>query len=296
MAMLSDLKPNAKQLVYDLVTQAGVETSDWANFDGDHPTTNPKYCYDWAFWDDSKRVVVICLWFSQMREENGSVYQVQNLRTLASKSGHKDPSIAVRAKRARRVDMAFQLASNRNLPVRVIVVDGTRRGEEGADTSDVERRMLDPESWHVAAYDDDGNCRLVRGLRTASAETFTPAEINALGSFFEGAKVEVKAQIRERSQLLRDLARDHFAAQSADGRLHCAACDWTPPLKLELNSPIVEIHHGIGISTYPTDGKALTFAEAIIHLTPLCPNCHRVLHAKPGGGTFTLAELQKARI
>ena len=32
--------------------------------------------------------------------------------------------------------------------------------------------------------------------------------------------------------------------------------------------------------------------EAINNLMPLCPNCHRIAHAKPGGGVFSLAELQ----
>ncbi len=148
--------------------------------------------------------------------------------------------------------------------------------------------------WFVAAYDDDGNCRLQRGPWPAPAETFTPAEITAADTFAEGAKVEITAQIRERSQLLRGLARSHFAAQSPDRRLHCAACDWAPPASLELSGPIVEIHHGISISTYPVDGKAITFEVAIKHLTPLCPNCHRVLHAKPGGGSFTLEEIRKS--
>jgi predicted HNH restriction endonuclease len=34
---------------------------------------------------------------------------------------------------------------------------------------------------------------------------------------------------------------------------------------------IVKIHYG----------RDLTFEEAIQHLTPLCPNCHRIAHAKP---------------
>jgi len=53
----ANLKPSSKQLVYDLVTQAGIDTSDWADFKGDHPSTNPKFCYEWAFWDASKATV-----------------------------------------------------------------------------------------------------------------------------------------------------------------------------------------------------------------------------------------------
>src|SRR5690606_38126674 len=124
-------------------------------------------------------------------------------------------------------------------------------------------------------------------------EKFTSTEIIAASTFVEGAKVEITAQVRERSLRLRDLARAHLAAQSADGRLHCAACDCAPPLGLERSSPIVEIHHGIGISGYPEGGKEVTFEEAVKHLTPLCPNCHRILHAKPGRGTFTFEDLRQ---
>ena len=289
--MLADLKPQSKELVYDLVTQAGLDTSDWDNYRRpESPASNPRYCYNWSF-EGSDRVVV-CLWFEEMKHEGEVVFQTLNYRDIAASRRHWN---ATQRKRAGSMDHAIQLAKNNRLPIRVIVVDGSRRNDADDESrSHVERRLLDPEPWHVAAYDDGGNCRLQRGPWPAPAETFTPAEITAAGSFAEGAKVEITAQIRERSQRLRDLARAHFAAQSADGRLHCAACDWSPPLKLEITSPIVEIHHGVGISTYPTDGKALTFEVAIKALTPLCPNCHRILHAKPGGGSFTLEEIRKS--
>ena len=166
---LVDLKPQSRQLVYDLVTRAGVDTSDWSNFKGEHPSSNPKYCYDWAFWDDSKSVVVLCLWYSQMKESGGAIYQDLNYRSLASLSTHRDPSVGVRAKRASRMDQALFMAAKRKLPVRVIVVDGPRRGEAGADFSEVERRMLDPVEWRVASYDaDTGDCRLERGDQPAT--------------------------------------------------------------------------------------------------------------------------------
>lgn len=136
-----------------------------------------------------------------------------------------------------------------------------------------------------------GDCRLQRGPWPSPPEEFTPDEILAAGTFDEGATKEFIARVRERSARLRDLARAHFAARSADGRLHCSICDWSPPTALALTSPIVEIHHGVGISSYPREGKALPFEEAVKQLAPLCPNCHRVLHAKAGGGSFSVAEL-----
>jgi predicted HNH restriction endonuclease len=127
-------------------------------------------------------------------------------------------------------------------------------------------------------------------------EFFSRQEVTLAGTFSEGAQSEATAKIRERSIYLRDLAREHFAKQSSDGRLRCSVCNWAPPTALKLSGPVVEIHHGLGISEYPKDGRALTFGEAIQHLTPLCPNCHRVVHAKPGGGVIALDELRSAML
>ena len=291
--MLTELKPLSKQLVYDLVTQAGIGTMDWANYRRSKaPASNPKYCYNWSFEGPDR--VVVCLWFEEMRLEEGVVFQTLNYREIAASRRHWN---ATQRKRAAGMDHAIQLARNKRLPIRVIVVDGSRRNDADDESrSYVERRLLDLETWHVANYDDDGNCRLQRSPWPAPVETFTSTEITAVGSFAEGAKVEIIGQCRERSRRLRDLARAHFAAQSTDRRLHCAACDWAPPTILELSSPIVEIHHGVGINSYPDDGKALSFEDAIKFLTPLCPNCHRVIHAKRGGGSFTLDVLRRGII
>jgi hypothetical protein len=49
MTALSDLKPTQKFLVMNLLADAGFDVSDWANYDGEHPASNPKYCYNWSF-------------------------------------------------------------------------------------------------------------------------------------------------------------------------------------------------------------------------------------------------------
>ena len=282
---LSELKPTERGLVYNLVTQAGVDTSDWSNYRRpDQPATNPKYCYEWSFLAQDR--IVLCLWFRHMQEDETGVFQIQNFRQSVLEN--RDWSTAQK-ERAWRMDRAFVSALRARLLVRVIIVDGPPEQEVG----DVERRILDPEPWHIASYDrETGECRIQRGPWPQPPERYTPAEISFAATFPEGAQAQVTEQARERSMRLRELARAHFAARSPDGRLRCAACDWAPPAHLDLNGPIVEIHHGVGISTYPKEGMALTFEEAIIHLTPLCPNCHRLIHSKRGGGSFTLYELR----
>lgn len=286
--MITDLKPAKRQRIYDLVREAGVDVSDWANYQRpESPETNPKYCYNWSFLGSDR--VVLCLWHRDMDTDDGSIYQKLNCREIAA-AKHQWSSI--QCKRAADMDHAIQLARNRRLPIRVIVVDGLIRYDTNEESrGHVERRLLDPEPWHVAVYDNDGNCRLQRGPWPPLPEPFTADEIWDVGTLTEGAVGEATIKTRERSVHLRNLAREHFAKSSSDGRLHCAACGWAPPPVFELNGPIVEIHHGVGIAAYPKDGRALTFDEAIRHLAPLCPNCHRMIHAKKGGGTFTLAEI-----
>jgi len=60
MADLSEIKPSRRNRVYDLVREAGVNVEDWANFKGDETkaATNPKYCYDWAFVEPGRVVVL----------------------------------------------------------------------------------------------------------------------------------------------------------------------------------------------------------------------------------------------
>lgn len=276
-------------MVYRLVKEAGLDVTDWANYDRPNtPQTNPKYCYEWAF--EAPDQVVVCLWFGEMQQEEETVFQKLNYREIAASRRRWNQT---QRKRAAVMDHAIQFSRIKNVPIRVIVVDGSRRSDaDDEGRSRVERRLLDPEPWHVAAYDVDGNCRLQRGPLAPVPDTFTPDEIRTAGTFAEGALGEATTKTRERSVRLRDLARDYFAAQSDDKRLHCAVCTWAPPLSLALNGPIVEIHHALGISEYPANGRAQTFEEAVQHLMPLCPNCHRIAHAKPGGGAFTEFELR----
>jgi|GEM_PF-1887982 len=282
--IIEQLRPTEPLRAYDLLREAGLTTdvplADVANRLAAHRT----YLSRWSFTEGDR--VILCLHFHDMDVENGAIFQRLNYRT--GRPEHRNWN-ALQMKRAWSMDHAFVTAFNTSQSIRVIVVDGDPRPEGGVQ---IQRRLLDSEPWHVASYDqNEGWCRLQRGAKPAAPETFTSEEIIFAGTFSEGAQSEATVKTRERSVKLRNLAREHFAQKSSDKRLHCAACDWVPPLGLDLSGPIVEIHHGVGINQYPKDGRALIFEEAIQHLTPLCPNCHRILHAKKGGGMFTLVEI-----
>lgn len=126
----------------------------------------------------------------------------------------------------------------------------------------------------------------------SAEETFEPDEVRYVGTVSEGTEHEVPTKIRQRSQKLRDLAREHFRLKSPKRQLYCAVCDWAKPA-FPLAHEIIEIHHTEEMSTLPKAGRKLTLAEALALLTPLCPTCHRMLHAKPGGGSFTVEELRE---
>jgi hypothetical protein len=144
--------------------------------------------------------------------------------------------------------------------------------------------------WWQKQVNDGLEClRLL--VNVATEESFTSAELAAITTFSEGNSGEVSTVIRERSQRLREFALKHFASLSADGKLRCACCRWSKPIAL-LEASIIEIHHVIALSDYPAIGEKLSLSEALARLTPLCPNCHRMLHAKPGGGMFTVSELR----
>mgnify|MGYP005844136139 CR=1 FL=1 len=161
--MIEELKPTEKRHVYDLLQEAGVEVSDWSNYKRPNaPASNPKYCYNWAFIQGD--VVVVCLWLEHMEEDEAGLYQRHNYRGINA-SAHES---TVRRRRAGEMDDAFQSAKNRELPIRVIIVDGPHREQRNESVSPVEARSLDPVPWHIESYDDDGNCVIRRGSRQIS--------------------------------------------------------------------------------------------------------------------------------
>ncbi len=92
MSALSEIRPRKRQRIIDLVRAAGVNVSDWANFKGGKrkAASNPKYCYEWAFVEP-KKVVVLNLWYAEMEERDGVVVRDLNMREIAQQSGR--PSV-----------------------------------------------------------------------------------------------------------------------------------------------------------------------------------------------------------
>ena len=158
MSVITLPTPTDRLLVYDLVKEAGLDVSEWSNYKrSNQPASNPKYCYEWAFEQNDK--IALCLWYKDMIFEDDQVYQEHNYRDFSASRMWANPQ----RKRAQKMDLAIQHAYRNGLPIRVIIVDGSKREENAKSASKVERRLLDPESWYVSHYDDDGNCHIDRG-------------------------------------------------------------------------------------------------------------------------------------
>jgi hypothetical protein len=103
-------------------------------------------------------------------------------------------------------------------------------------------------------------------------------------SYIEGAKKTINLDIRARCDAFRKRAKEVF--RSPDGFLCCEICGWHKPPDGRISGDIVELHHINPIHEAPASGRKVTLEEAIKLLVPVCPNCHRMLHSKIGGGQF----------
>lgn len=261
MPSLQDIKPFERHRVIDLVHEAGVDVSDWTNFrEGPRPeraASNPKYCYEWAFIEHGK-VVVLNLWHKEMQEQDGVIFHSANIRQFGVGMGAMGrPNLEMRAAR---LDLALQTAVRDRLPVRVIVLDGDIRDAENpeSEASRVQNRLLDPEPWSVTSYDlMTGGSTLTRGTRPERfVDQFNIPEIREpekrlfIGEAFP-RDPEVRRQALERAE-----GKCEYCNQSGfvmpDGRIY------------------LESHHVIPLS----EGGA----DSIMNVAALCPNHHREAH------------------
>ena len=152
MNKLAELKPRRRDRIMDAVEAAGLDVSEWSS--SPMGAANPKYCYEWAFADDRRENVVLCLWFEDCELDSDEVVvQRGNIRPLILRlEGHGTP----RARRARRFDELLQDAWRLGSRIRVALVDrsdAAKRDAAGQDVSHAAFRQLDPVAWRVANYD-----------------------------------------------------------------------------------------------------------------------------------------------
>lgn len=258
MRSLDALRPLRRQLVMDLVKEAGLDVSDWPNYKGKHPASNPKYCYEWVFQGDQE--IAACLWFDNMEiTEHGQTIQRINLWPIIKRHELKGGRPTA-ARRARSLDLALQRAYRLQLPVHAIVVDGDQADlDQDEDQSSIVRtRLLDSETWSVSEYDwTTGQCVLVRGpARSKYIDQFA-AEVTR-----DSQRLLRQGFVYERSEVVRK-----FVLKRAAG---CCEYCGVKGFETSVGSVYLETHHVVPLCE---DGE-----DSTSNVAALCPDHHRQAH------------------
>lgn len=256
MTELDKILPKDRLRLMDLVKEAGVDVSDWANCKGGavRAAANPKYCYEWSFVEPRK-VVVFNLWHNQMEEISGLVITRQlNVRDFANKRTGQEK------RRGLEMDKAIQTALKDVLPIRVVVLGGRRRNINRSDEkpSQVSTRLLDPVAWSVTEYDErTGACTLTRGADRYVDQFSIQPESSKLPE-----RRQVSVEIIDRSRLVRSkiLLR-------AKGK-----CEWcgVAGFLMSNRNIYLETHHVKPLGDGGLDNES--------NVVALCPNHHREAH------------------
>jgi 5-methylcytosine-specific restriction protein A len=262
MTVIQDLKPHHPARVIDLVAAAGHDVSDWKNFKGGLPKegSNPKYCYEWAFTQPGK-AVVLNLWYEEIQVVGGNFVQRLNYRQHSQKL----PQVAARgtwAKRAKAMDDAFALAAQQALPVRVIICDGKRRDviKNPEKSSSVSRRMLDAVPWAVTNYDHaTGDCTITRGVAPVVVE-------DQFSDFVPETDAPSRRTVTT-DAIIRDALVRRRVRERAKG--FCEYCSQVG-FRMSSGAAYIETHHIVSLASGGPDSESNVIA--------LCPNDHRRAH------------------
>ncbi len=258
MNTIESLRPQKRLHVMDLVREAGIDVSDWANFKGgkERARSNPKYCYNWAFVGPG--VMVLNIWFSSILEDSDQISLSGNLR----ETSRSDSTKGVWKNRADKFDKVVRNAFQRRQTVRVMINEGSEREGHSKSTkaSVVKFRLLDPIPWLVTAYDDSsGKFILTRGVRPP--RTVDQFDLDPEGNS-SAEKRTVTGDVYDRSAEVR-----RIVLQRADGR--CEFCR-AEGFKTTNGSLFLETHH---INPLSEGGP-----DTIYNVAALCPNHHREAH------------------
>jgi 5-methylcytosine-specific restriction protein A len=265
MNVTDTLKPHESQRVMDLVSAAGVDVSPWGVSSKGKvrvPASNPAYCYEWAFVDPGK-LVVLNVWHRQLEERNGKVWCDLNLRAWSeegknAKALHPSERGAL-SKRALRMDEAIASAYKEGLTVRLIIGEGSQRDitDPKSRASRMALRLLDPKPWTVERYNQNtGECCFVRGIDPQYVDQFATGELRLPN------RQEVTGKVWERDPRVRAVALSR-----ARGR--CELCN-QPGFRMAGGNVYLETHHVVPLSEGGVDHES--------NVVALCPNDHREAH------------------
>lgn len=260
MTKLAGLAPRKHERIIDLVAAAGVDVSDWANFKGgaEKASTNPKYCYEWAFIEPGK-LVVLNLWIESMEEQAGTIsYPIRPRQLRKARSPQEATWIARKA----RMDEAIQYAYKHSLPVRVVICDGKMRNpaDEKPKSSHVQKRSLDVATWAVTKYD------VATGASVITRDAMPAGFIDQFALVDEQAGEAAKRSVAGEAFVRSPDVRAKVLERSG-GR-----CEWCSQLGFRTADGriFLETHHVVPLS----EGGRDTVANVVA----VCANHHRQAH------------------
>jgi 5-methylcytosine-specific restriction protein A len=256
---LLDIQPTRAERIMTLVQNAGIDISDWSNFRGGkaRAASNPKYCYEWSFIQPGK-VIVLNLWYKELVQENGVIFQNLNLRARGDTYNSRD----TRKRRASKMDKDIQTALQKNFLIRVVIGDGKMRDADDPNSkaSRMTKRMLDPMEWHVKSYDwNTGDCVLVRGSplkKFADQYSTEEPKTKDVKKVISTSEVFIRSSEVRRKVLLR-----------AGG--YCEFCS-EEGFKTSDGAIFLETHHVVPLSEGGPDIES--------NVVAICPNHHREAH------------------
>ena len=255
MKLKETIKPTVSRRIVDLIAEAGVDVTDWAESTKGNPASNPKYAYEWAFVD--RDIVVLTLWYEDVTEIDGSLYYDLNLREWSEKVRNSNGRYPPRAKK---LDAAISYAYEKSLPVRAIILDGQRRNPfdpNSLKASRVKLRRLDEESWAIQHYNPGtGEGRLTRGITPSFVDQFSAADDQ------QAKKLEVIATVWKRDPGVRMAVLNRASGV-------CELCG-EPGFKTSSGEIYLETHHVMPLSEGGHDHER--------NVVAICPNDHKEAH------------------
>jgi 5-methylcytosine-specific restriction enzyme A len=247
MTSLADLKPKTKPRLMDLVKEAGVNVREWEK--SAPGAANPKFCYEWAFTEPGK-VVVLTVWHDGMKKRGGKIW---------CRSSPPSSVQSVHTRRWQSLLKAVRESYSKKIPIRVVISIGTRNPEYG--TAQVHYRSLDPVLWWVTQFHENrGTYTLVRGNYGQVVDQFDVQEGDVSAKKAERRTAVVQSFVRDPEVRRRVMERSE------------GECEWCnrPGFLMMTGQIYLETHH---IRPLAEGGK-----DHEDNVVALCPNHHREAH------------------
>ncbi|WP_198670257.1 HNH endonuclease [Dyella sp. C9] len=149
---LSNLRPTARISVYDVLCELGFDVEQWRFDAADRPIANPAEngrAYSWSYRDQASNRHLFMLWYDDMELYDGSIRYRQCWNSYIQTLEKTRRQTAKRA-----TNFLWHIATLKvGTPVHVGVVEGSRAKSADTDPSQVNRRALDAEPWHLSHWD-----------------------------------------------------------------------------------------------------------------------------------------------